>query len=100
MDYLVKEIKKMIRIVQVQDDHQGSYFLNERLLNSEEIVDVEQDRVMKRLLQEKASILPNELNVLNDFCKVVLRGGRVITVVGSVSSIEEKIQKGKRLLRG
>jgi hypothetical protein len=78
------------------------YELRQISINPSWVVHVRPDQVMKGNLNE--GLLPEDLDKRSEFTRVLLNSGQhgeEVTVVGSTSSIREKLNKGVRhLLKG
>jgi len=77
------------------------YALREIFINPEHVVCLRSDEVTRQRLQENK--LPQELDERQEFTRIQLNRGHNgldVVVVGDPSTVEQKLQKTRQLLRG
>jgi hypothetical protein len=95
-------VVKLIEIAEAYDmAAPRKYMLREVFINPEHVIYLRPDELAKRKLTENK--FPDALDKRQEFTCLKLNSGHsglTITVVGSPSSIEEKLRTSKQLLRG
>ena len=100
--WVIKMVVKLVEVSEVNNfGSDKSYVLKEVFVNPEHVICLRHDESVQRKLQENK--LPPELDGRQEFTRIQMNSGHTgfnITVVGTPSSIEEKLRSTKQVLRG